>query len=208
MIDTSSINTLTAVDTCIGPCPVVSLGSYKLSLTESNFNPIFFISSFDGFDDPVLYKESEFPSYPSFPLDDCCGLFLTPDHLNDKEKELLRSLIVNVIEANKIEEKTRDQADCKEWKRERKLRFIASNFGNISRRQRYYTRFVEDLLAQKAFSSAAVVHGKKYEPEALKEYEKYMRKSGKPVKVSKRRLFVSPKSPILQCRLFARCKSY
>ena len=63
--------TLTDVDTCFGPCPVVSLGSHQLSLTESNFT---FISSFDGFDDPVLCTESEFPSYSSFPLDDCCGL--------------------------------------------------------------------------------------------------------------------------------------
>ena len=156
-------------------------------------------SSFDGFDDPVLCTESEFPSYPSFPLDDCCGSFFTPDHLNDKEKELLRSLIVNVIEANKIEEKTRDQAHCEEWKRERKLRFTASNFGKVSRRQRNHTKFVEDLLAQKAFSSASVEHGKKYEPVALKEYEKYMRKSGKPVKVLKSGLSVSPKISILGC---------
>ena len=58
---------------------------------------------------------------------------------------------------------------------------------------------MEDLLAQKAFSSAAVEHGKKYEPVALKEYEKYMRKLGRPVKVLKSGLFISPKIPILGC---------
>ena len=42
-------------------------------------------------------------------------------------------------------------------------------------------------------------HGKKYEPVALKECEKYMRKMGKPVKVIKSGLFVSPKIPILGC---------
>jgi len=54
-------------------------------------------------------------------------------------------------------------------------------------------------LAQKAFPSAAVEHGKKYEPVALKEYEKYMRKLGRPVKVLKSGLFISPKIPILGC---------
>jgi len=81
--------------------------------------------------------------------------------------------------------------------RQRKFRFTASNFGKISQRQRNHTNFVEDLLAQKAFSSAAVEHGKKYEPVALKEYEKYMRKLGRPVKVLKSGLFISPKIPIL-----------
>ncbi|CAH3107997.1 unnamed protein product, partial [Pocillopora meandrina] len=123
----------------------------------------------------------------------------TPDNLTVKEMELLKSLTVGVIEANKMEEKTREQASCEEWMRERKLRFTASNFGKISRRQRNHTKFVEDLLAQKTFSSAAVEHGKKYEPVALKEYEKHMRKMGKPVKVLKSGLFVSPKVPILGC---------
>ena len=60
-------------------------------------------------------------------------------------------------------------------------------------------KFVNDLLAQKEFTSAAVEHGWKYEPAALKEYEKYVRKIGKPVKVVKSGLFVSPKIPILGC---------
>ena len=42
-------------------------------------------------------------------------------------------------------------------------------------------------------------HGKKYEPVALKEYEKYLPKMGKPVKVLKSGLFVSPNIPILGC---------
>ena len=194
VVDTSSVDTIPDVHTRFGQYPVGSLGSYQLSFTESNFT---FFSSFDGFDHADDYTASEFNSYPLFPLDDCCGSFLTPDHLSDKEKELLRNLTVIVIEANKMEEKTRDQADCEDWIRQRKFRFTASNFGKISQRQRNHTKFVEDLLAQKAFSSAAVEHGKKYEPVALKEYEKYMRKLGRPVKVLKSGLFISPKIPIL-----------
>lgn len=164
--------------------------------TESNFT---FVTLFDGFDRADHCTATQFPSYPSFPLDDCCESFLTPDHLSVKEMELLKSLTVNVIEANKIEEKTREQASCNKWMRERKLRFTASNFGKISRIQRNHTKFVEDLLAQKPFSSAAVEHGKKYEPVALTEYEKHLRKMGKPVKVIRSGLFVSPKVPILGC---------
>ena len=75
--------------------------------------------------------------------------------------------------------------------KERKLRFTASNFGKIVRCQRNHEKFVQDLLAQKPISTAALEHGKKYEPVALKEYEKFMRKMGKPVKVLKSGLFVS-----------------
>ena len=121
---------------------------------------------------------TEFPPYPSFPLDDHNRSLITPDTLSDKE-ELLESLRVNVIDANKMEEKTRDQAECDECMRERKLRFMASNFGKISRRQRNHEKFVEDFLAQKSVSTAAMEHGKKYEPVALKEYEKYLQKNGK-----------------------------
>ena len=45
--------------------------------------------------------------------------------------ELLDKLKLDVIEANTLEQKTQNQADCEEWKRERKLRFTASNFGKI-----------------------------------------------------------------------------
>ena len=42
-------------------------------------------------------------------------------------------------------------------------------------------------------------HGKKYEAVALKEYEKYFQKMGKPVKVLKSGLFVTPNIPISGC---------
>ena len=42
-------------------------------------------------------------------------------------------------------------------------------------------------------------HGKKKEPVAFKEYEKYLRKMGKPVKVLQSGLYVSPNIPILSC---------
>ena len=104
-----------------------------------------------------------------------------------------------MIEANSLEEKTRGQAESKEWMNERNLRFTASNFGKIARHQRHHEKFVQDLLAQKPIVTAAMKHGKKYESVALREYEKYLRKMGKPVKVLKSGLFVSPKIPVLGC---------
>ena len=194
VLDTASIGTLPVIDTRFGQCPVGSFGSYQLSFTESNFS---FTSS--GFGEVTPCMATEFPPYPSFPLDDFNGSLEVPESLNEKEMELLNKLKLDVIEANTLEQKTQDQADCNEWKQERKLRFTASNFGKIVRRQRNHDKFVKDLLAQKEFTSAAVEHGKKCEPVALKEYEKYMRKIGKPVKVIKSGLFVSPKMPILGC---------
>ena len=40
---------------------------------------------------------------------------------------------------------------------------------------------------------------KKYESVALREYEKFLRKMGKPVKVLRSGLFVCPKIPVLGC---------
>ena len=48
------------------------------------------------------------------------------------EEKTLKSLRVNVIDANKLEEKTSDRAECDKWIREQKLRFTASNFGKTS----------------------------------------------------------------------------
>ena len=66
-------------------------------------------------------------------------------------------------------------------------------------RQRNHDKFVKDLLAQKEFTSAAIEQSRKYEPVALTEYEQYMQKIRKRVKLIKSGLFVSPKIPILGC---------
>ena len=92
---------------------------------------------------------TEFPPYNSFPLDDFNGSLEVPESLNEKEMEVLDKLKLDVIEANTLEQKTQDQADCEEWKRARKLRITASNFRKIVKRQRSHDKFVNDLLAQK-----------------------------------------------------------
>lgn len=114
--------------------------AYQLTFTESNFS---FTSSFEGFQAADHCTATEFPPYSSFPLDDCSGSLITPDTLGDKEKELLESLRFNVFDAYKLEEETRDQAECDEWMREQKLRFMTSNFGKIVERERNHEKFVK-----------------------------------------------------------------
>ena len=55
------------------------------------------------------------------------------------------------------------------------------------------------MLDAKPFRSASTDHGIKYEPVALREYEKYMHKIGRPIKVEKSGFFVSPKLFYLGC---------
>ena len=133
VVNTAKLDTLPVVDTRFGCFPVGCFGSYQLIFTESIFS---FTSSFEGFRAADHCTATEFPPYPSFPLGDCNGSLITPDTLSNNEKELLESLRVSVIDTSKLEEKTRDQAECGERTRERKLRFMASNFGKISRRRR------------------------------------------------------------------------
>lgn len=195
-IDINNINNLPLVDTRFGQCPVGSFGSYQLTITESDFTVITSLT-----ENQVKSKEipSLFPCYPSLPVDDLNGSFYIPENISNDQKQLLQSLQINVIEANKLESQTRQQASSDKWMKERKYRLTASNFGRIKSRQRNHTKFVEDLLEQKQFSTAATQHGKDHESTALQKYETHLRRMQKPVKVLESGLFVSPKIPILGC---------
>ena len=134
------------------------------------------------------------PPYLSLPLDDVNDDFLlhVPEDLDTLQNRLLNDLKVTMLDANKIEENTKAQHTCSAWTEERKFRFTASNFGRVSRRKRNHKKFCNDLLDAKPFRSASTDHGIKYEPVALREYEKYMHKIGRPIKVEKSGFFVSP----------------
>ena len=141
------------------------------------------------------------PPYPSLPLDDVNDDFLlhVPEDLDTLQNRLLNDLKVTMLDANKIEENTKAQHTCSAWTEERKFRFTASNFGRVSRRKRNHKKFCNDLLDAKPFRSASTDHGIKYEPVALREYEKYMHKIGRPIKVEKSGFFVSPNLFYLGC---------
>lgn len=195
-VDIDNLNNLTMIDTRFGQCPVGSFGSYQLTITESDFTVV---ASLDVNQHKSKEVPPQFPSYPSLPVDDLNGSFHIPENIENKQRQLLESLKINVIEANRLEEKTRKQAQSEDWMKERKYRITASNFGRVKTRQRNHRKLVEDLLAQKQFSTAATQHGKQYENTALRKYEKHLRRMQKPIKVLESGLFVSPKIPILGC---------
>lgn len=96
-----------------------------------------------------------------------------------------------------MKKKTREQAASKEWKDERQFRFTSSNFKTIVHRQRNHDTLVNNLLHPKQFSTSHTEHGKKYEPIALQQYEKYMFSTRKQISVLKSGLVVSIGLPFL-----------
>ena len=125
--------------------------------------------------------------------------------MGDMEKKIVHGLSVNLLKANQIEEETRAQHTCETWVQERKYRLTASKFERIARRQRNHEKLCEDMLNAKPVKTKSTEHGIKYEPIALREYEKHMHKIGHPVKVEKSGFFVSPK--IFFPRMFTRWQS-
>ena len=123
--------------------------------------------------------------------------FDIPDNLDDAEKALIQTLEVDENSINSIESATREQSNSECWKNERKYRFTASRFQLISKRQRNHDKFAAELIHPKSFSSRHVEHGLKYEPIALREYEKVMLTRKTPVKVLNCGLVISQHMLIL-----------
>ena len=116
--------------TKFGQSPVGSFGSYQLTFTESSFNVTCSLAP-----NPTPQSiTTESARYPSFPLDDLNPSFVlqVPDNLNDEEKEFLEKLKTSLVDANKLEEETKEQHSSETWINARKLRFTASKFGEIA----------------------------------------------------------------------------
>ena len=187
------------VDTRFGKSPAGAFGCYQLGFQESNFKVTSNLPPIQrGASNTIL---TTIPPYPSLPLDDVNDDFLLDvrKDLDTLQNRLLDDLKVTMLDANKIEENTKAQHTCSAWTEERKIRFTASNFGRVSRRKRNHEKFCNDLLDAKPFRSASTDHGIKYEPVALREYEKYMHRIGRSIKVEKSGFFVSPKLFYLGC---------
>lgn len=85
---------------------------------------------------------------------------------------------------NSIKLKTRQQADCEQWKKERVYRFTASKFSLISRRVKNHDSLADKLMHPADLSHlTSIKHGRNFEPVALMEYSKYMKSIGNPVTV-------------------------
>ena len=157
------------VETKFGKFQVGSFLSYQVALTESHFEAtasINCISRLDQVNNDAL-------NYPRFPLRDIDSMVI-PDNLSENDQKLLQSLTLVEDEINVLETQTRNQAECSKWKEERKFRFTASQYHLISKRQRNHASFAEQLMNPTPVSSKYLEHGKKFEPVALMEYEKFM----------------------------------
>lgn len=192
LVQTCELNTNDPVDTRFGESPTGAFGSYQLAFQESNIK----VTSNLARIQPGSRASNSKPSYPSLPLDDLNDDFVLdlPDDLDLLQNKLLDELKVNMLDANKIEENTRDQHNCNAWTEQRRYRFTASNFGKVCRRKRNHEKFCNDMLDAKPFRSASTDHGIKYEAVA-----KQMHIIGHPVKVERSRFFVSPKLFFLGC---------
>ena len=111
-------------------------------------------------------------SHPKFPLQDTDKYEIPAERLSAPGKLLLEPLSVDVPKLNSIEESTRAQAVSETWKNERKFRLTASNFNLICHRLCNFDTLVDKLLHPKVINSRYTSHGLKYEPVALREYEK------------------------------------
>ena len=157
------------VDTKFGKSPVGSFLSYKTSFTESNFSAEADLIAVPRNNIP----ETNITNYPRFPLSNEADMAL-PRVLTDGEKSLLANLTVDEDKIHAIENDTREQAGCAEWKEERKYRFTTSSFQLFAKRQSNHENFAQSLMHTKPFSSKHTAHGIKYEPIALQEYQKFI----------------------------------
>ncbi|XP_031550147.1 uncharacterized protein LOC116287598 [Actinia tenebrosa] len=181
------------VDTKNGKCPAGSILSYQLSFTESNFSAHVDISAI-----PHVISDTQqqnIDSYPRFPLVKEHPMN-APD-LNDTEQSLLDFLFVDEDEISHIEQITKNQAECDEWKRQRKYRFTASSFDLIRRRERNHDTFAKNIIHPPALTNKYVEHGKKFEPVALMEYQTLMKLKKMPVTVIPSGFVVSKSHPVL-----------
>ena len=181
------------IETKFGKCQIGCFLSYQVALTESHFDASASIDCIPRLDQVT---KNQALTYPRFPLRDIDEMVI-PDNLCEKNNKLLQSLKLDEDKINEIETQTRKQAECAKWKEERKFRFTASQFHLISKRQRNHDTFAEQLMNPTPASSKHLEHGKKFEPVALMEYEKFMFHRRTPVKVLPCGLVVSKGCPIL-----------
>ena len=175
-----------------GETPVGSFLSYQVSFTESNFSAEADLNAVPR--NNVL--SDSITAYPRFPLANENPMVI-PRELSSEEAAFLSHLSVDEDKVNTIEVSSREQSESETWKKERTYRFTASSFQLLAKRQRNHESFAQSIMHPKPFTSKYVAHGVKYEPIALKEYEKFMFNRKTPVAVLKSGFVVSEAFPVL-----------
>ena len=175
-----------------GETPVGSFLSNQVSFTESNFSAEADLNAVPR--NNVL--SDSITAYPRFPLANENPM-VTPRELSREEAALLSHLSVYEEKVNTIAATSREQSESEIWKKERTYRFTESSFQLIAKRQRNHESFAQSIIHPKPFTSKYVAHGMKYEPVALREYEKFMFNRKTPVAVLKSGFVVSEAFPVL-----------
>jgi len=183
------------VDTKFGRSPKGSYASYQLTFTESNFSVFCDIDSVPRI---AISSNADGRQYPHFPLQNSQD-FDIPENVTEQEKEFLQYISVDENKLNNIERKTQNQSHSEMWKNERMFRLTASNFDRVCVRQKQHENLAESLLypSSSASRSRHCQHGQTYEAIALRQYEKYMFSTRRPVKVFKSGLVVSLEAPFI-----------
>ena len=180
-------------ETKFGRSPNGSFASYQLQFTESNFKVFCHLGPSQLCQNKRDPPSSEYPKFPLRPTES----YKLPGQLGKQEAKLLSHLIVDSEKLNKIEHNTCNQSLSDEWKRERRYRFTASNFKKVCIRQRNHEALVKSFLNPVQVNSKYIEHGKKLEPIALRQYQKYMYSIGRPVLLYKSGLVVGMDTPFL-----------
>ena len=150
-----------------GETPVGSFLSYQVSFTESNFSAEADLNAVPR--NNVLCES--ITAYPRFPLANENPMVI-PRELSSEKAAFLSHLSVDEDKVNTIEASSREQSESEISKKERTYQFTASSFQLIAKRQQNHESFAKSIMHPKPFTSKYVAHGMKYEPIALREYEK------------------------------------
>ena len=126
---------------------------------------------------------------------------ISPEHLEELKQGFYETkVVVSPEDVTRIENDTRQQADCPEWLVERRKRITASMVGGIAKMRPTTKRSkkVENLLYTKFRGNAATRYGASMEEVAQCEYQTYQQQHGHPgLIVDSSGLFVSLDDPWL-----------
>lgn len=108
---------------------------------------------------------------------------VSPERLEELKSSFYQSnVVITRDEAEKIEQQTRDQADNKEWKHERRKRVTASRAGGIAKMKNSTKRSskVKDMLYSIFNGNVATKYGLDMEDSTIQQYVTYQRVNGHP----------------------------
>ncbi|KAL1467229.1 hypothetical protein MTO96_042317 [Rhipicephalus appendiculatus] len=108
------------------------------------------------------------------------------------------TLILSIQDARLLEKSSRQQSKSTEWKKARKYRLTASNFGTVVAREKWTPKGLQNLTSDKDLSRVrAVQYGISNERQAVRRYEAALRTALHDVQTFHCGLVVSPTSPWL-----------